>query len=386
MADTPEKVVPRKEGVALATIGVVDEEPIEVHFNPVSLQFTISNQLKESGGTQYVATATMKLAMDLIFDSTDTGRDVTETTRKIQAFLGPETPPGEGATNQPPPPKVRFEWGTIRFEGFAEGYKETLDFFSIDGVPLRASVNLALTRADRVFEKVTAPGAVVDAPGLFDVPAQSAADASKNAQAPGAARALAAANSQRSLRFGDGGPLTVGASVELKPAVAFSSGSGGLSLGGLSLGGGAGAGLSLGGGAGAGLSLGGGAGSSLGGSAGLSLGGGASFGASAGTGIAAGGGVGFSVGGSAGVSASAGISGLARLSATEGAFSGLRISARAASSARFDPAKLAPKISSATAALDAGATFQVGGKAIMQGSGGLRADVGASGKLSFDAG
>lgn len=373
MADTPAKVVPRKEGVALATIGVVDEDPIEVHFNPVSLQFTISNQLKESGGTQYVATATMKLTMDLIFDSTDTGRDVTETTRQIQAFLGPEKPPGEGATNQPPPPKVRFEWGTIRFEGFAEGYKETIDFFSIDGVPLRASVNLALTRADRVFEKVTAPGAVVDDPGLFDVPAQSAADASKNAQAPGAARAVAAANSKESLRFGDGGPLTVGASVELKPAVAFSSGS---------------AGLSLGGGAGAGLSLGGGGGLSLGGSAGVSLGGGASFGASAGAGIEAGGGFGLSAGGSAGasISASAGISGRARLSATEGAFSGLRIAASASSSVRFDPAKLAPKSSSATAALDAGATFQVGGKAIMQGSGGLRANVGASGKLSFDTG
>lgn len=383
MADTPAKVVPRKEGVALATIGVVDEDPIEVHFNPVSLQFTISNQLKESGGTQYVATATMKLTMDLIFDSTDTGRDVTETTRQIQAFLGPEKPPGEGATNQPPPPKVRFEWGTIRFEGFAEGYKETIDFFSIDGVPLRASVNLTLTRADRVFEKVTAPGAVVDDPGLFDVPAQSAADVSKNAQAPGAARAVAAANSKESLRFGDGDPLTVGASVELKPAVAFSSGSAGLSLGG-----GAGAGLSLGGGAGAGLSLGGGGGLSLGGSAGVSLGGGASFGASAGAGIEAGGGFGLSAGGSAGasISASAGISGRARLSATEGAFSGLRIAASASSSVRFDPAKLAPKISSATAALDAGATFQVGGKAIMQGSGGLRANVGASGKLSFDTG
>jgi hypothetical protein len=251
---------------------------------------------------------------------------------------------------------VRFEWGTIRFEGFAEGYKETLDFFSIDGVPLRASVNLTLTRADRVFEKVTAPGAVVDDPGLFDVPAQSAAEVSKKAQVPGAARELAAANSNESLRFGDGGPLTVGAPVELKPAVAFSSGAG------LPLGGGGPAGLSLGGGAGGRLSL--------GGSAGVSSGGAASFGGSAG----------------ASISGSAGISGLARLSATEGAFSGLRISAGASSSARFDPAKLAPKIGSATAALDAGATFQVGGKAIMQGSGGLRAEVGASGKLSFDAG
>jgi hypothetical protein len=108
---------------------------------------------------------------------------------------------------------------------------------------------------------------------------------------------------------------------------------------------------------------------SLGGSSGVSLGGAASFGASAG----------------ANISASAGISGLARLSATEGAFSGLRISTSSSAAASFDPSRLAPKIGSATAALDAGATFQVGGKATMQGSGGLRAEVGASGKLSFDS-
>jgi hypothetical protein len=340
MNEPAKKEPPRKEGVALATIGVVGStDQITVHFNPVSLQFTVNNQLKENGGTQYVTTATTKLTMDLIFDSTDTGSDVTEITRKIQAFLGPPPPPGEAPEKQPTPPKVQFEWGTMTFKGYAEGYKETLDFFSIDGVPLRASVNLTLTSADRVFAE-TSKSPAKDS-NLVDAPPQSAADVSKNADAPGAARAIARANNQESLRFGSGTGLTVGGSVELKPAVAFSAGGG------------------------AGVSLGGGSGISLGGSA------------SAGLGV--------SGNASLGVSGSAGISGLARLSATEGAFSGLRTSVSAPSAARFDPARLVPKISSSTSAIDAGATFQVGGKAIMEGSGGLRADVGASGKLSFDS-
>ena len=328
---------PNAQPVALATIGIVTgdgdqvPEPIPVHFNPVSLQLTVSNELKDSGNaqrTQYIAKTTTKLTMDLIFDTTDSGVDVTLTTRKIQAFIAPKSK----AKKQTPPPCVLFDWGTLRFKGIAEGYKETIDFFSANGVPLRSSINLTLSRQDAVFDQPSdnAPenaGAVDD--DLFDAPADSAADLTKNAKAPAAARSVAAANGQESLRFGTGAGLTVGASIELKPPAAFAS---------------AGAGLSLGGGAGIGVS----------GGAGL------------------------------GVSASAGISGLAGLSATEGAFSGLRVST-SASSVRLDPSQLIPKIASATVATDAGATFKVGGKASFEGAAGLRADVGATGKLTFDA-
>jgi hypothetical protein len=140
----------------------------------------------------------------------------------------------------------------------------------------------------------------------------------------------------------------------LKPPVAFASGK---------------LGLSIGGGAGAGIGIGGG----LGISGGLGIGGGAGIGLGAGAGISIGG------------SASAGISGMARLSATEGAFSGLRLTTGSIGSARLNPAKLVPKIQSTTLATDSAATFKVGGKATLEGSAGLRADVGASGRLTFDA-
>lgn len=345
--------------VVLAMIGVVganDEvaDPIAVHFNPASLQLAVSNELKDTGNqqrTQYIAKTSTKLTMDLIFDTTDKGEDVTKTTRKLQAFVAPPKPPGQAPPKEPPPPQVLFEWGTLRFKGIAEGYKETIDFFSANGVPLRSSVNLTLSRQDAIFDEPSAgrptKAGRVDA-DLFDAPATSAAGAANEGGAPGAARELAEANGEESLRFGAGARLTIGASIELKPPVAFASGKLGLSIGG-----GASAGIGIGGGLGIG---GGGGGIGLSGGAGLSIGG----------------------------SATAGISGMARLSASEGAFNGLRLTTSSGSSARLNPAKLLPKIQSTTLATDSGATFKVGGKATLESGAGLRADVGASGKLTFD--
>src|SRR5688500_2990072 len=114
--------------IALAQIGVVTTQPdtvevwINVHFNPASLQLQLSNELKDSenqGQPQYVAKTSAKLTMDLQFDTTATGEDVTVTTRKLQAFLLPDNPRA-GSTREPPPPSVLFQWGTMKFKGLVE--------------------------------------------------------------------------------------------------------------------------------------------------------------------------------------------------------------------------------------------------------------------------
>ena len=55
-------------------------KPFEVHFNPVSLQYSISNTLSRTGSgdsvKQHVSQATGTLTMELIFDTTDSGDDV----------------------------------------------------------------------------------------------------------------------------------------------------------------------------------------------------------------------------------------------------------------------------------------------------------------------
>ena len=354
----PTEASPR---IAIARLGKVsgrndqvsDADWIDVHFNPASLQLQVSNELKDVQNNerkQYIAKSNAKLTLDLQFDTSDTGDDVTQTTRKIQAFIAPPLPPGEEARKQQPPPVVMFEWGRITFKGITESYKETIDFFSASGVPLRSSVNLTLSRQDQVFDDAPggAPENAGDLAGALDLPAGSAADAARAAQSPQAARALAAANGEEGLRFGSGVGLTVSASVELKPPVAFAS---------------AGAGLGIG----------------LGAEIGAGIGGGGGIGVGAGIGIS--GGAGISAGGSAGVA------GLAKLSASEGAFLGLRTSVPSVS-AKVNTERLAPQARSGGLSTDRNATFQVGGKATTQGPAGLRADVGAGpargARLTFD--
>jgi hypothetical protein len=328
---------PDSPSIAIARLGVVSGQNdqvsdwVDVQFNPASLQQQVSNELKDTRNNerkQYIAKSNAKLTMELQFDTTDNGDDVTQTTRKLQAFIAPPVPAGQQARRQEPPPVVLFEWGRVKFKGIAETYKETIDFFSASGVPLRALVNLTLSRQDQVFDDAGGGGPErVGGAGdtsPFDAPAASAADVANAAQAPAAARDVAAANGQESLRFGSGASLTVGGSVELKPPAAFAAG-GGLSVG-----------------------------------------------------VAAG----ASIGGGAGVSA------IARLPATEGAFAALRVPPPSTAAARLNPARLQPDVRSATLSTDRNASFQVGGKATLEGAAGLRADVGArpsaGGRLTFD--
>jgi hypothetical protein len=46
---------------------------------------------------------------------------------------------------------VRFIWGTFVFDGVMESLEETLEMFSPDGRPLRASVNVGLTQQRITF-------------------------------------------------------------------------------------------------------------------------------------------------------------------------------------------------------------------------------------------
>ena len=236
-------------------------EPIEVnvHFNPASLQYTVSNTLKDQGSgskkKQYVSQTTAKLTMDLVFDTTATGVDVREATDKMAKLLKPHGPSGKQV-----PPLVEFGWGVYRFTGMVEQYKETLDFFAATGVPLRSSVNLTLSSQDVVFESNKNPNAAVDGdltPEPVSVPtsrgpAGGPAGLANTLGDPRAARAIAAANGSASLRFSAGAELAVGVGggVSLSAAAAFSAGAGA----GVGLGISGGAGLGISGGVGAGVS------------------------------------------------------------------------------------------------------------------------------------
>lgn len=253
--------LPAPPEVVAATFTVVDgtgagAPPFPVQFNPVSLDYTISNEFDDrngnNGARQFVKKSTAKLTMTLVFDTTLDGSDVRTQTERISGLMEPAK---DGKKTFAP--KIAFGWGSYRFQGVIEQYKETIDFFSASGVPLRASLNLTLAAQEVEFQSAKNPNASVDGTlsgDPVDLPAGTSPDAAAAALGdPRAARAIAAANGAASLRFGAGTGLSVGGSVQIGAAVAFSAGVGaGIGVGG-GIGIGGGASLALGGGAGLGI-------------------------------------------------------------------------------------------------------------------------------------
>lgn len=322
---------------------------VEVQFNPTTLSYSVQNTLEKKGrdanAKQFVAQSTAKLEFDLVFDATHDGRDVRAETSRIKDFLNP----GDRSTNRDQaPPVVGFRWGTFRFKGVMESFRETLDFFSVDGVPLRSTVKVSLAAqdprdvfTDESFDTV-APGVLAAASTrIAPVPPGGATQMAAQGGDTRAGRALAAQNGFESMRSPGAGFAAVAAGgVELKAAAAFSTGAS----------------------AGAGFGIGGGAGTGVG--AGLSVGAGAGIGASPGIG--------------AGASASATSRGVA---ASQGAFAGLSTRAPAVpKTATLDVSAFDARVESPPVASE----FALGGKAVTPGSGGLRADVGPGVRIKFD--
>jgi hypothetical protein len=328
------------------------DRSVDVHFNPTSLVYNVESSVPQGPDPkhrQYSAQFTGKLTMDLVFDTTDTGDDVRVYTGAVASFLGPANAQSGGtqgggagddsnaATNAAAtaPPTVCFEWGVYFFKGVMESFRETIDFFSEEGVPLRAVVSIGLARQDAVFDQdVQSRGAASNATLVPTGADTSVQDLVTLAGDPTAARSVAAANGLDSVRFTNGASVAVSGGVNLKAAAGFS----------------------------ASASADGGLGVALGGSASISAqGGSASLGAS-------------SSGALFGAKASAGVS------ATAGAFAGLE-SGRASATASLDPARVLRAVAGGSVATFGGASFGLGGAAKNGSGSGLSADVGV--KFSF---
>jgi len=352
--------------------GVDSPNAVLVQFNPTSLSYSVQNTLEKKGrdanAKQFVAQSTAKLEFDLIFDSTHDGSDVRRDTDKIKQFLNP----GDRQQNRDQaPPLIGFRWGTFKFKGIVESFKETLDFFSGEGVPLRSTVKLTLSSqdpkdvfAEQEFGEGDASAAAGGDVRLATIPERGTSELASRGGDRNGGRAVAAANGFESMRNPGAGMAAVASGgVELKAAAAFSTGvSAGAALGGS-------AGLGIGAGAGAGAGIG------FGASAGMGAGMGVGGGASAGIGGGAGSGAAISV-------ATTGLAGSTRssgIAASMGAFAGL--------GATKTPKTATLKVGAFEAQAGAPAAannFAIGGRAIGTDSAGLKANVGANARIKFD--
>src|SRR5438105_8170798 len=155
MADQPKMI--RAELQRLDKNGKA-EKKIPVQFNPESLNVQYANQVvppaqsgtqpapaKDDRGSstmQFVGRGTTKLSVQLWFDvnavlpqSHADATDVRVLTSDVVGLITPR----EQKKDVFLPPAVRFLWGTFQFDGIMESLEESLEFFSPEGVPLRAS-------------------------------------------------------------------------------------------------------------------------------------------------------------------------------------------------------------------------------------------------------
>jgi Contractile injection system tube protein len=157
-------------GLAKATLQPLTGEPdaqvegtaLPVQFNPSTLRIQLTSHTEgprnPAGPAEQHTGGTSTLSLDLHFDSADEGTtdspvNVRIRTAEIAKYL---LPGGEGKTS---PPRVRFQWGEMIFEGVVSTMSEDLDFFAATGVPLRAKVAISIQGQDPRFEALaTGPG------------------------------------------------------------------------------------------------------------------------------------------------------------------------------------------------------------------------------------
>jgi len=157
----------------------VEGSTVQVQFNPETLKVSYANQVvppnntgatdtRGTSATQFVGTGTTKLSVQLWFDVTSTldteqsETDVRKLTKKVVAFITPK--PSASDKTQNVPPAVRFLWGTFQFDGIMDSLDESLEFFSPEGRPLRASITLSLSQQKIAFA-IPEGGAPAGKPG-----------------------------------------------------------------------------------------------------------------------------------------------------------------------------------------------------------------------------
>jgi hypothetical protein len=157
-----------------------------VQFNPESLKLSFANSIVQPGGgdqaagtsgRQFVGAGTTKLALSLWFDVTAMAEpvdDVRRLTADVIHFMTPAPDPADAARMVPP--GTSFRWGSFRFDGIVENLEETLDFFSADGKPLRASVALTLGQQKILATSFEGDGRIDRGPGTQKLTAARSGD------------------------------------------------------------------------------------------------------------------------------------------------------------------------------------------------------------------
>jgi hypothetical protein len=128
---------------------------VDCMFNPTTFAFSTSNNWesdkipgKDTPSLRYAGGGGGTFSLSLTFDTTDTGKSVTDHTEKLLALMEVDEQLAgyDPEKNNGRPPWVKFHWGTHlhSFKSVITSSNVTFTYFAADGLPLRASVDLSL--------------------------------------------------------------------------------------------------------------------------------------------------------------------------------------------------------------------------------------------------
>ncbi len=148
---------------------------VRVQFNPTSLKLALSNQIEggRSRGRQarqYIGSSSSVLSMELVFDTADEAeqandanelvpRSVVQKTKFVEKFVLPKK-----AGAKETPPKLRFGWGKLIFDGIVEKVDIEFDHFAADGTPLRAKVAFSMKEQNAEYQFLKSGPGAAEAP------------------------------------------------------------------------------------------------------------------------------------------------------------------------------------------------------------------------------
>jgi hypothetical protein len=130
-------------------------DKIECMFNPGRFAFTMANRWeadrtpgKNSPTLRYAGGESGTFSLSLVFDTTAAGTTVTTYTNKLLKLMEVDTtlPGYDASRNSGRPPWVTFHWGTDihTFKAIISNLGVTFTYFSNEGLPLRANVEVSL--------------------------------------------------------------------------------------------------------------------------------------------------------------------------------------------------------------------------------------------------
>lgn len=221
LIELDEKLQPLPEGQG---------QTVTVQFNPESLKLAFSNQIQNNNasagggggaatpggggsgggggggsasggdqgsgtsGRQFVGAGTTKLNVQLWFDANgehsggnggERVDDVRKLTQKVIYFIRPK--PLKNDATKFVPPGVRFAWGSFSFDGLVDSIEESIEFFSPEGHPLRASISLGLSQQTILLNRLGTGGGLPGVPALPGTTPLTAAAAGSTLQGLAAA-------------------------------------------------------------------------------------------------------------------------------------------------------------------------------------------------------